>query len=153
VDIASRWPGHGTAHIAFSPVSILCGPDSVLLNRWWKVRPRLPASSASEPAAEGLVPRNYLIPMPPLRTVTALYAYEPQNDEELGVSEDETLELFEEDGDWVLCGRVGSPGAGWLPTTWVEQVQFTHGCLEYWGSTDAFCQIQEEEAYQNVVRN
>jgi hypothetical protein len=70
------------------------------------------------------VPRNYLAPLPPLRSVSALYAYEPQNDEELSVVEDEPLELYEEDGEWVLCGRVGgNPGAGWLPASWVEQVR------------------------------
>ncbi|KAA1095194.1 cytoskeletal protein binding protein [Puccinia graminis f. sp. tritici] len=92
---------------------------------WFKVK--LKASPASaDPPQSGLVPANYVVPAQPLRLVTALYAYEAQTEDELIIQEDESLQLYEEDGDWSLVGRhleESGRGVGYVPTAYIEAVE------------------------------
>lgn len=92
---------------------------------WWKVRVKTAPSDDAHDAPAGLVPAAYVSPLPPLAQVTSLYVYEPQNDEELAVGEDEALILYERDGDWVLVGRrgAGEKGVGYIPATWIDEVR------------------------------
>ena len=82
------------------------------------------------------MPASYLTPPTPLKAVHALYDYAPartdsgelENDEELAITEGELLELWEDEGEWVLVGRQGGKGVGFVPGTYVEVRCFT--CLD-----------------------
>lgn len=89
---------------------------------WHKVMLKTSPTS-SDPPKIGLVPATYILPAPVLQIMTALYAYEAQTDDELTISEDEIIDLYEEDGDWSLVGRQGdqgSRGVGYVPTSYIE---------------------------------
>ncbi|KAG0148091.1 hypothetical protein CROQUDRAFT_75775 [Cronartium quercuum f. sp. fusiforme G11] len=89
---------------------------------WHKVMLKTSPSSADPPRI-GLVPATYVLPAPVIQSMTALYAYEAQTDDELTISEDEVLDLYEEDGEWSLVGRKagsGSRGVGYVPTSYIE---------------------------------
>lgn len=49
---------------------------------------------------------------------------EYENEEELLIREGETLNLWEEEGDWVLVGRLGQEGegrgVGFVPASYIE---------------------------------
>ncbi|BGP47678.1 hypothetical protein JCM10450v2_003543 [Rhodotorula kratochvilovae] len=95
---------------------------------WHKVK--LKTADPSAAPQIGLVPASYLVPVPAVRSTSALYDYAParddatgelENDEEMEVAEGELLELLEEDGDWVLCRRTdGRKGVGFVPATYIE---------------------------------
>lgn len=94
--------------------------------RWYKVK--IKSSEPSDPPQIGLVPASYLTSPDPLRTVTALFDYAPalnedgtlENDEEMEIVEGEELTLWEDEGDWVLVGRVNGKGVGFVPGSYVE---------------------------------
>ncbi|KAH9823198.1 hypothetical protein DFH28DRAFT_881263 [Melampsora americana] len=91
---------------------------------WHKVMLKTSPTS-SDPPKIGLVPATYILPAPVLQPMTALYAYEAQTDDELTISEDEIIDLYEEDGDWSLVGRQGhqgSRGVGYVPTSYIETI-------------------------------
>lgn len=99
-------------------------------HEWFKVKFKASPTS-TDPHQSGLVPANYVVPAQALRLVTALYAYEAQTEDELTIQEDQSLELYEEDGDWSLVGRHSddSPrGVGYVPTAYIESVE-NHSAL------------------------
>ena len=51
---------------------------------------------------------------------TRNYAGELENEEELEITEGEQLQLWEDEGDWVLVGREGAKGVGFVPGSYVE---------------------------------
>ncbi|OAV99849.1 hypothetical protein PTTG_09264 [Puccinia triticina 1-1 BBBD Race 1] len=92
---------------------------------WFKVKLKASPTSA-DPPQSGLAPANYVVPAPALRSVTALYAYEAQTEDELTIQEDESLQLYEEDGDWSLVGRTSEEsgrGVGYVPTTYIATTE------------------------------
>lgn len=88
--------------------------------RWWKVKAKSPAGEYDEAAPSGLVPASYLVPVQAIKQVKSVYAYEPQNEEELAVDEDEQVLLFETSEDWVLVGKASGTGVGYIPAAWIE---------------------------------
>ncbi|PLW16874.1 hypothetical protein PCANC_09449 [Puccinia coronata f. sp. avenae] len=95
---------------------------------WFKVKLKVSPTS-TEPPQSGLVPANYVVPAQALHLVTALYAYGAQTEEELTIQEDESLQLYEEDGDWSLVGRHlqdSSRGVGYVPTTYIGTAENRH---------------------------
>ncbi|KAF9358711.1 cytoskeletal protein binding protein [Mortierella sp. NVP85] len=67
----------------------------------------------------GLIPSNYVEPLPSIGTVRGLYKYEAATEEELTIEEGDTLTLYErDDPDWFLVGN-GSQ-VGFVPRNYVE---------------------------------
>lgn len=103
------------------------------LSRWFKVK----AKTADSTGASGLVPASYLATPTHLKAVTVLYSYAPSrneageldNEEELEVEEGETLLLWEEEGDWVLVGREGGRGVGFVPASYIEVSEQYATCI------------------------
>ncbi|KAM0750457.1 hypothetical protein T439DRAFT_357080 [Meredithblackwellia eburnea MCA 4105] len=91
---------------------------------WWKVK----CKSESPNPPIGLVPASYLTPPPVLRTVHALYDYEPSrndegimdNEEELAIQEGQSLQLIEEEGEWALVLDGHNQKVGFVPATYIE---------------------------------
>ncbi|KAI5478046.1 hypothetical protein MNV49_005509 [Pseudohyphozyma bogoriensis] len=94
---------------------------------WFKVK--LKTSTLTSPPSVGLVPASYLTSPPLLKSVVALYDYSPtrtetgemENDEEMEITEGEKLELYEDEGDWVLVGKAGGGGVGFVPGSYVDE--------------------------------
>ncbi|CAO1618113.1 unnamed protein product [Parajaminaea phylloscopi] len=78
----------------------------------------------------GLVPANYVEEAEPLRLSRALYDYAAQNEDELTVSEDELLRVYETDGLWLLVKKQGDDALGeggvgrlgYVPANYVDEV-------------------------------
>ncbi|KAL8280638.1 hypothetical protein RQP46_006961 [Phenoliferia psychrophenolica] len=96
-------------------------------SEWYKVKIK---STEANPGI-GLVPASYLTAPTPLKVVHALYDYAPartddgelENEEELAITEGEQLELWEDEGEWVLVGRKDGKGVGFVPGTYVEEAE------------------------------
>ncbi|KAJ1955134.1 cytoskeletal protein binding protein [Linderina pennispora] len=72
-----------------------------------------------DPDEVGLVPENHTKPLDPIARGKALYDYEPTQDEETTLAEDEDIEILEEDDpDWFMAKTRG--GFGFVPKSYVE---------------------------------
>lgn len=70
--------------------------------------------------------------MSPLYLARAIYAYTATNDEELTIGEDDPLQVFEKDDEWLLV-KLQSTGdkLGYVPASYVQEEEGT-------GASDAF---------------
>lgn len=68
------------------------------------------------------VPYNYVEEIDPLFTVSALFDYELQNDEELSFKEGEVLCVYQNDDEWLLAKN--DLGFGFIPSNYVQEVYF-----------------------------
>ncbi|KAF9358706.1 cytoskeletal protein binding protein [Mortierella sp. NVP85] len=83
---------------------------------WWKARLK---TADPNDLHVGLVPSNYVEPLPSIGTVLGLYRYEAATEEELTIEEGDTLALYKQDDpDWFLVGN-GSH-VGFVPRNYVE---------------------------------
>ncbi|KAF8924998.1 cytoskeletal protein binding protein [Dissophora ornata] len=83
---------------------------------WWKVK--LKTVDPNE-LHVGLIPSNYVEPLPASSTVVGLYKYEATTEEELSFEEGEALTLYEQDDpDWFLVGN--GTNVGFVPGNYVE---------------------------------
>lgn len=97
-------------------------PCIYLYYSWWKVRAKSSPSEGQSPAdaPTGLVPASYLLPLPPLKQVTAIYEYTATSEEEITIQEEATYDLYEDDGDWSLVGARGKKEVGYAPSAYLE---------------------------------
>ncbi|PWN52249.1 hypothetical protein IE53DRAFT_10601 [Violaceomyces palustris] len=105
---------------------------------WWKAKLRrlnedgTPVQDQTDEEAEslvGLVPKNYVEEAEPLRLSRALYDYEAQTEDELSITEDELLRVYETDGLWLLVKKQGQDTIGggegrlgYVPANYVDEV-------------------------------
>lgn len=103
---------------------------------WFKAKIRrlnpdgTPIDQPDEEADIGLVPANYVEEAEPIRLSRALYDYEAQNEDELSISEDELLRVYESDGLWLLVKKQGNDALGeggvgrlgYVPANYVDEV-------------------------------
>lgn len=89
-----------------------------------------PASSSGSPseAPTGLVPASYIVPLEPLKTVTAIYDYTANAEEEISISENAVYSLYEDDGEWSLVALVNAKNGskrevGFAPSAYLEEVR------------------------------
>ncbi|KAF9943744.1 cytoskeletal protein binding protein, partial [Modicella reniformis] len=83
---------------------------------WWKAKLK---TADPNDLHIGLVPSNYVEPLPTSGTVLGLYKYDATTEEELAFEEGDTLTLYEQDDpDWFLVGN-GSH-VGFVPGNYVE---------------------------------
>ncbi|KAK3816501.1 MAG: SH3 domain-containing protein [Benniella sp.] len=83
---------------------------------WWRAKLKIADPNHSH---VGLVPSNYVEPLPSIGTVHGLYRYEAATEEELTIKKGDTLTLYEQDDpDWFLVGK-GSH-VGFVPRNYVE---------------------------------
>ncbi|KAF9360983.1 cytoskeletal protein binding protein [Mortierella sp. AD094] len=83
---------------------------------WWKAK--LKTADPNE-LHIGLVPSNYVEPLPASGTVVGLYQYEATTEEELTFEEGDELTLYEQDDpDWFLVGN--GTQVGFVPGNYVE---------------------------------
>lgn len=94
---------------------------------WHKVK--LKTSDPTATPQIGLVPASYIAPCPALRTTQALYDYVPardestgemENEEEMEIGEGEQLEVLVDEGDWILCRKLGGKIVGFVPANYLE---------------------------------
>ncbi|KAK3816578.1 MAG: hypothetical protein J3Q66DRAFT_388707 [Benniella sp.] len=82
---------------------------------WWKAKLKFADSNHSH---IGLVPSNYVEPLPSIGTVHGLYRYEATT-QELAFEQGDTLTLYEQDDpDWFLVGNGFQ--VGFVPRSYVE---------------------------------
>ncbi|KAI9001408.1 hypothetical protein BD414DRAFT_474538 [Trametes punicea] len=85
---------------------------------WWKVKVK---SEDEGPA--GLVPAAYVEPAEPIQVVKVLYDYEAAQPTELTVKEEEILNVYDKDDDWLLVASQSDEGRiGYVPGNYVEEV-------------------------------
>lgn len=110
---------------------------------WWKVKRRAPADAAGHPQAfapgrtaedAGLVPATYVEDADPVRVSRALYDYTASAEEELSMREEDLLDVYEYDGEWLLVkkhddrtGRVGFVPANYVDETDAQGQMAAHG--------------------------
>ncbi|GAA99423.1 uncharacterized protein L969DRAFT_93884 [Mixia osmundae IAM 14324] len=114
---------------------------------WWKIRAKVSPSSDEPEGATGLVPASYLEPMQPISRAIATYAYQATNEEELTVVDDEPLNVYEDDGEWTLVGRVdesGQRGVGYMPTSYLTITDET---------VSPVAAHEEDEVYEEAEEN
>ncbi|GAA5940102.1 cytoskeletal protein-binding protein SLA1 [Sporobolomyces koalae] len=124
---------------------------------WHKVK-----TKTSDPSAVpqvGLVPASYITPSPAVRYSQALYDYVParddatgalENDEEMEIVEGEQLEVLEEEGEWILCRKLGGVKAvGFVPANYLEGGDGETPEEGAEPEQDEYAQVadEEEEAY------
>ncbi len=84
---------------------------------WWRAKKKAAADDEDEP--EGLIPSNYVESAKPTHTAKALYDYTRQTDEEVSLTEDATLDVYDtSDPDWTLVG-IGDD-FGFAPTNYIQ---------------------------------
>ncbi|KDE05187.1 hypothetical protein MVLG_04429 [Microbotryum lychnidis-dioicae p1A1 Lamole] len=118
---------------------------------WHKVK--IKSSDSTAAPQIGLVPASYLTSAPVLRVVRAMYDYSPalneegvaDNDEELAITEGEELSLVEEEEDWCLVLRGDGQGAGFVPTSYIEDADAVHHQAEPVDQPADVSEEQEEE--------
>ncbi|KDQ64469.1 hypothetical protein JAAARDRAFT_75108 [Jaapia argillacea MUCL 33604] len=93
---------------------------------WWKVK--LKTDSQEDEGPIGLVPSAYVEPAEPISTVKAIYDYEASSGGELSIREDEILDVFAKEEDWILVqSRTDGGLAGYVPANYVEEARFATG--------------------------
>ncbi|KAH6914937.1 hypothetical protein BKA70DRAFT_559793 [Coprinopsis sp. MPI-PUGE-AT-0042] len=85
---------------------------------WWKVKVK--GESQDDEGPTGLVPAAYVEQAQPTSLVKVLYDYDAVAPGELTVKEDQILQLFDNDGDWILAQLNKGDGAGYVPGNYVE---------------------------------
>ncbi|CED82923.1 Src homology-3 domain [Phaffia rhodozyma] len=106
-------------------------------DQWWKAKVKLDQASEEE-GAVGLVPSNYVEEMSPLYLARAIYAYAATNDEELTMNEDDPLQVFEKDDEWLLVKLQSDANKlGYVPASYVQEEEGT-------GESDAFGGVSAE---------
>ncbi|TIC04805.1 hypothetical protein E3Q08_02611 [Wallemia mellicola] len=79
---------------------------------WWNCK--------SKSNLEGLVPSNYIEIIQPTHKVKASYDYQAQSDDELTISENDLLDIYESDADWFLAAlqHNRNAGLGYIPANY-----------------------------------
>ncbi|KAJ2334495.1 cytoskeletal protein binding protein, partial [Coemansia sp. RSA 2671] len=86
----------------------------------WLQAKRKPVD-ADDAEEQGLVPANHTEIVEPISQARALYDYEPTQDEETTLVEDEQIQIIEgDDPDWYMAKTKG--GYGFIPKAYVELV-------------------------------
>ncbi|KAI0082484.1 hypothetical protein K474DRAFT_1655259 [Panus rudis PR-1116 ss-1] len=85
---------------------------------WWKVKVK---TDADDEGPAGLVPAAYVEPATHTHLVKVLYDYEATQATELSIQEDEILQAFGSDGDWLLAQKADGSRAGYVPGNYVEE--------------------------------
>ncbi|KAL1747654.1 hypothetical protein HDZ31DRAFT_60987 [Schizophyllum fasciatum] len=87
---------------------------------WWKIKVKGDSADDDE-APSGMVPAAYVEPADRTSVVKALYDYEASAPGELSIKEDEILDVFSTDSDWLLAQTRRDGGkAGYIPANYVE---------------------------------
>ncbi|KAJ2720818.1 cytoskeletal protein binding protein [Coemansia sp. Benny D115] len=85
----------------------------------WLQAKRKPRALDDGPEEKGLVPANHTELVEPIAQAKALYDYEPAQDEETTLEEDELVQIIEQDDlDWYMAKTRG--GCGFVPKSYVE---------------------------------
>ncbi|TRM67650.1 hypothetical protein BD626DRAFT_626074 [Schizophyllum amplum] len=87
---------------------------------WWKIKVK-GDSPDDDDTPSGMVPAAYVEPADRTSVVKALYDYEASAPGELSIKEDEILDVFAAEGDWLLAQTSRNGGkAGYIPANYVE---------------------------------
>ncbi|KAI0698514.1 hypothetical protein C8T65DRAFT_10646 [Cerioporus squamosus] len=87
---------------------------------WWKVKVK--PDSQEEESASGLVPSAYVELADPIQVVKVLYDYDAAEPTELTVKEDEILDVYVKEEDWLLVSSRSQEGRiGYVPGNYVEE--------------------------------
>ncbi|KAF4574647.1 cytoskeletal protein binding protein [Pleurotus pulmonarius] len=93
---------------------------------WWKVK--IKGSTQDEDSPVGLVPAAYVEPADHISTVKALYDYDAAANGELSMKEDEILDVYASEEEWLLVQSKSSGGkAGYVPGNYVEAISDDEG--------------------------
>lgn len=121
--------------------SQLLGAPADGLCRWYKVKVKPKTQDEESPI--GLVPANYVERVRhypararictdyrpqanPIWIAKALYGYEAAADDELTVTEDEALLVYDKEEDWTLVKSQTGMGIGFVPTAYIGEVSAAH---------------------------
>ncbi|RDX55445.1 hypothetical protein OH76DRAFT_1396833 [Lentinus brumalis] len=87
---------------------------------WWKVK--IKPDSQEEDSPSGLVPSAYVELAEPIQVVKVLYDYDAAEPTELTVKEDEILDVYVQEEDWLLVSSRSEEGKiGYVPGNYVEE--------------------------------
>ncbi|KAJ1997735.1 cytoskeletal protein binding protein, partial [Coemansia thaxteri] len=79
------------------------------------------AMNTDDAEEHGLVPANHTELIEPISQARALYDYEPTQDEETTLAEDERIQIIEgDDPDWYMAKT--KSGCGFIPKAYVELI-------------------------------
>ncbi|KAL7414783.1 hypothetical protein BDY24DRAFT_384558 [Mrakia frigida] len=92
---------------------------------WWKAKTK--TDGPDEEGTIGLVPSNYLEESGPISRARAIYAYEAANNEELTIGEDDLLQVYEKDDEWLLVKVDGGEQLGYVPANYVQEEEGSGG--------------------------
>jgi len=84
------------------------------------------SATPSPTASIGLVPAAYICPNPPIAFATALYDYEASGDGEISITENERMEIYLREEEWIFVSvdrknKKGGPSIGYVPANYVEE--------------------------------
>ncbi|KAI1789509.1 hypothetical protein LXA43DRAFT_576611 [Ganoderma leucocontextum] len=89
-------------------------------SEWWKVQVK--SDSQEEEGPSGLVPAAYVEPADLIQVVKALYDYDAVQATELTLKEDEILNVYGKDDEWLLVSSPEEEGrVGYVPGNYVEE--------------------------------
>lgn len=97
------------------------------LRSWSKVQGHVPLESLGEKeAGVGLVPAAYVEPAAPLFRAYALYDYEPNGEGEIAMAENDKMNVYAKEEEWILVKLDGKengkvPFIGYVPANYVEE--------------------------------
>lgn len=63
----------------------------------------------------------------PISRARAIYAYEAANNEELTIGEDDLLQVYEKDDEWLLVKVDGGEQLGYVPANYVQEEEGSGG--------------------------
>ena len=81
---------------------------------------------ADTEAAVGLVPAAYIEPAVPIFRATALYDYEPNGEGEIAMHENDKMNVYLKEDEWILVKLDGKahgkqPFIGYVPANYIEE--------------------------------
>lgn len=91
-------------------------------DQWWKAKLKVGEDATETDDKIGLVPVNYIEEVLPASHSRALYAYEATSEDELTITEDQILEVYEEAEEWNLVRIHGDTSSriGFVPANYTE---------------------------------
>ncbi|KAI9886292.1 MAG: hypothetical protein M1823_001901 [Watsoniomyces obsoletus] len=103
--------------ISFQEGDLLYLLEKSAEDEWWKAKRKRPGHDGEEPV--GLIPSTYIEEAEPSGQARALYDYTRQTDEEISLTEDAALAVYDNsDPDWILVGFEGE--YGFAPANYIE---------------------------------
>ncbi|KAK3816515.1 MAG: SLA1 homology domain 1, SHD1-domain-containing protein [Benniella sp.] len=119
---------------------------------WWKAQ--LKTANPND-LQVGLVPSNYVEPLPSIGAVLGLYSYQAATEEELTFEEGDTLTLYEQDNpDWFLVGNGFQ--VGFVPRNYVEEIdkkKKMKGSLDIYNKTIVFGSEEDKSTVRQWIRH